>query len=292
MNLTSPSQVRALLAELDIRPRREWGQNFLIDANIREIILDIAEVEPADVVLEIGPGLGVLTEGLLARAGRTIAVEKDSRLCGYLRSRFGAAGRLDLRETDFLDLDADELLAGGVTKVVANLPYSVGSRILVNLLEARQPPRRIVVTVQLEVAQRLVSGPGEPGRGVLSVWAQRAHRVRIRKKISATCFYPRPEVESAIVELAQDEAAADATVDRRAFFALTKACFGFRRKQLATILAQGRAPVRLSAAAAARALAAADIEARARPEDLGVAQWCALTRELAAPGGGAGGSRP
>ena len=155
MKLTKPSDVRALLAAMDFHPSRVLGQNFLIDANILNILLDAAALAPTDAVLEVGPGLGVLTEGLIERAGRVVAVEKDSRLFEWLQNNYTASPKITLIHSDILDVELAPLLAGGVNKCVANLPYAVASRFLVELMGAERAPERIVVTVQLEVAERL-----------------------------------------------------------------------------------------------------------------------------------------
>jgi len=191
MNLTSPSQVRAFLAEIGFTPSRRLGQNFLIDRNVLEIIVGTAELGSTDQVLEVGPGLGVVTEELVRRAGRVIAVEKDRRLFGYLEGKFKGVPTLSLVNADMLDIDTDELPGWDGRKVVSNLPYSVGSRILVNLMSATASPERIVVTVQLEVAQRLVAPPGNKQYGVLSVWAQAGYDVRLVRKVSPGCFWPK-----------------------------------------------------------------------------------------------------
>ena len=122
MNLTAPSEVKALLAELDFRPSKALGQNFLIDANILKILLTTADLHPDDAVIEIGPGLGVLTEWLTRRSGKVVAIEKDKQLAAYLKEHFQKTPNLELIEADALDVDLDKYLAAGFNKVVANLP--------------------------------------------------------------------------------------------------------------------------------------------------------------------------
>jgi 16S rRNA (adenine1518-N6/adenine1519-N6)-dimethyltransferase len=155
-NLTHPSEVRALLAELDFHPSRVLGQNFLIDLNILHILLAGAELEPSDAVVEVGPGLGVLTAALLDRVATVVAVEKDNRLAPYLRQRFAGEPRLTLIHADILDCDLAALFPGPGGKLVANLPYAIAARLLVDLSALpRTPPARIVATIQREVADRL-----------------------------------------------------------------------------------------------------------------------------------------
>ncbi|MFC1452899.1 16S rRNA (adenine(1518)-N(6)/adenine(1519)-N(6))-dimethyltransferase RsmA [Verrucomicrobiota bacterium] len=280
MSLTSPVEVRRLLHGLSIRPSKALGQNFLVDENILRIFLDAAEIAPDDEVLEIGPGLGVLTERLVSLARHVIAVEKDRRLFDFLVSRMGSCGNLTLVHGDVLDLDADALLgAAPATRVVTgNLPYRVGTRILVDMVHAPAPPARITVTVQQEVAERLAALPGSGSHGLLSVWVQLTHRVRIVKTVAKGCFWPRPEVASAIVSLSGLDAVELDGEDRAFFYALTKLGFAHRRKQLATVLKSAPGFDARALARVPEALESTGLDARSRPEDLPVSAWCALVR--------------
>lgn len=273
MKLTKPSDVRALLATMDFHPSRVLGQNFLIDANILNILLDAAELVHRDVVLEVGPGLGVLTEGLLNRAGRVIAVEKDGRLFQWLEKRFIDFPSLGILHSDILDVDLSALLTQGVNKCVANLPYAVASRFLVELLGASKPPERIVVTVQLEVAERFAAMPGTHDFGLISVLAQLDYAVSIHKRISPTCFWPPPEVTSAILLLKRRVTPLVAVSDRTALLQLLKLCFSKRRKQLGTIL-------RGSYDDAEKVLAELHLVTSARPENLAPEEWARLSTAL------------
>lgn len=278
VNLTHPSEVRELLSQLGLRPRRALGQNFLIDANILRILLRTAELHRDEQVLEVGPGLGVLTEWLVRYAGRVAAVEKDPVLFGFLQQHFAGAPNLELIHADILDVDLAALLAGGITKVVANLPYSIGSRFLVELFQSATPPARIVVTVQREVAERLAAAPGTAAYGLLGILAQTAYAVKIVKDISPTCFLPPPEVRSAIVALDRlPYDREDRPKNRAAFLTLLQGAFSRRRKQLAPLLK-----------ARAGLLPRLGIEPRARPEDLSPEQWVRLSNELI-PNPGEGG---
>jgi 16S rRNA (adenine1518-N6/adenine1519-N6)-dimethyltransferase len=266
MNPTRPSEVRALLERMGFKPSRALGQNFLIDANILRIMLDAAELTPRDTALEIGPGLGVLTAPLLKRAGRVIAIEKDVRLHAHLARTLLPAPSLTLLHADALDCDLPGLLAGGVNKVVANLPYSVGTRILIEFCHAAARPERMVVTVQREVAERLTAEPGTRDYGVLSVFAQTDYAVSIRKRVPRGCFFPAPQVESAIVVLARRPRPAPIR-DDAAFRALVKRCFEHRRKQLGALLR------------ARDALTRAGIDPTRRPETLSLVEWIRLANE-------------
>lgn len=286
MNLTSPSQVRVLLESLEVRPSSSLGQCFLIDANIRDFIVTESGVGADDAVLEIGPGLGVLTELLARRAGRVIAVEKDVRLASHLRERFAGVASVSIRQADFLELDLGFIAAEGITALVSNLPYSVGSRMLMEMFALAVPPASITVTVQAEVAERLAAGAGEAERGLLGVWAQQSYRVAIRKTVSAACFCPRPKVQSAIVHLARRGEVERHLRSPRLFRALTKGAFAFRRKQMGTILTRLAGGFGLDPGEALTALAGTGIEARTRPETLETSDWVGLADRLAERGAG------
>jgi len=281
MNLTSPSQVRALLAGFGFQPSRLLGQNFLIDRNILDILIKTVELDSRDHVLEIGPGLGVVTERLLDCAGRVTAVEKDKRLYRFLQENFQERKNFELINADMLDVSADELASAGVNKVVSNLPYSVGSRILVDMIMARVSPGRMVVTVQLEVAQRLVAPPGGKEYGVLSVWAQSGYDLEIVKKVSPGCFWPKPEVTSAIVSLKKHDRFPMGPGQKKLFFAITKQVFAHRRKQLASSLGKVDGLEEMNQERAVALLGEIGVDSRARPENLGVAEWCKLVKALA-----------
>ena len=280
VNLTSPTQVRALLEARGLRASQSLGQNFLVDANVRDIIVDASGVSERDVVVEIGPGLGVITELLVQRAGKVIAIEKDAGLYAWLKESIGAVANLELIHADALDVAADRMPAWGVTRLVSNLPYSVGSRILMDVFALPNPPASITVTVQLEVAERLRAPADHPERGLLSVWAQRRYDVRLIRTISPTCFAPRPKVVSALVGL--ERRAASGLSGGGAFFHdLTRACFGYRRKQMATILMRVAGDLGVNGQAAVKVLEGLQIDPRRRPETFDVDTWEQIAERLA-----------
>lgn len=281
MNLTAPSEVKALLAQLDFRPSKVLGQNFLIDSNILKILLTTADLRPDDGVIEIGPGLGVLTEGLTRGAGKVVAIEKDRRLAAYLKERFQKTPNLELIETDALEVDLDKYLAAGCNKVAANLPYSVASRLLVNLAEAPHRPEQIVVTIQNEVADRITAKAGADDYGLLSVLLQLRYEISVRKEVSPSCFYPPPEVKSAIVNMVL-RAPAEEPQNYEGFKSLLKLCFSKRRKQILGIL---RKPYPKSEAA----LAQLKMDPQSRSETLTPQQWVRLSNALCCKAGGPGG---
>lgn len=277
--LTRPREVRAWIESREFSPSKVLGQNFLIDENILGIMVDQTGPEPDDGILEIGPGLGILTAPLLEKAGRVVAIEKDKRLASHLAGVFSGRKNLALITADALDVDLIELKREHrLNKLAANLPYSVGSRLLVECFLLEKGFDRLVVTVQLEVGERLAAPVDSTEYGLLSIWAQLNHSVRVVKRVSPSCFHPRPRVTSAIVRL-------DRTHDRRnrlknpeKLDALLRHAFSRRRKQIGTILdgfTGGGA-----AESARSALEATGIEARRRPETISVEEWIALADKL------------
>ena len=242
MNLTSPSQVKAWCIEHDFHPNRTMGQNFLIDHNALVSIVDAgleksaAEEGQVPRVLEIGPGLGVLTEELLARGAEVVAVEKDPVLAARLKESLGNPERLTVVAGDALDWIAkEESAAEKFDCMVSNLPYQAGTRILLELVLARQIPV-MTVLVQTEVAERLAAKEGSKTRGLAGVWAQLDYDVEIVRKVAASCFWPRPEVGSTVVRLVQHNRNCTFTPEERDLFRrLTKTAFSHRRKQLGSI---------------------------------------------------------
>jgi 16S rRNA (adenine1518-N6/adenine1519-N6)-dimethyltransferase len=268
VDLTKPSQVKALLADLDFRPSRLAGQNFLIDRNILEITLDAAGAANGDFVLEVGPGIGVLTQGLLDRGARVHAVELDRMLAGYLRRRFASREGLTIEQADIVKVDLAERLSRGINKVVANLPYSVGSRFLVDLTAADPGLSCIVVMLQQEVARRILAEPGTKAYGLLGAWIRMTHAARLVKTVQPTCFYPRPRVTSALLRLQRLNPPPVPLEDPDHGLRLLHQAFSQRRKQLGTILASS--PV----------LEELGIDPRTRPEQVPPLQWAALSNAL------------
>ena len=282
MKLTSPSSVRTVLAELDVHPSKALGQNFLIDQNILDIIVASASIGPGDSVLEIGAGLGVLTERLVQLADRVMAVELDKRLLSYVSDRLSSVGNLELVHGDARDLDYDQIVESGFRKVVANLPYSVGSRVLMDIAMTRKPVDHVVVTVQLEVAKRIIAQEGTGDYGLLSVWTQLMYDVALRKTVVGTCFWPCPSVDSAVVVMRRKPGTDMSCGDRDLFCRLTKYAFSQRRKQLKTILRNAPPGLRVTPGEAEALLDRMGVDSKVRPSDLSVEQWCELTNMLTA----------
>jgi 16S rRNA (adenine1518-N6/adenine1519-N6)-dimethyltransferase len=280
LQLTSPAVVRDLLAGMDFHPSKVLGQNFLIDANILDILLDHADICQDDQVLEIGPGLGVVTDQLLRRVARVVAIEKDSRLAALLAERWGEVDNFELIHSDALDCNIESILASGINKVVSNLPYSAGSRLLIDIASADVMPEKIVVTLQDEVAQRLAAAPGTKKYGLLSVRVQISYDVKVVKKVSNNCFWPAPKVESSIIEMTRCK---DYGLDAdkvKLFRRLLKVCFAHRRKQMQGILVKQVPDSGLSQQSSGELLASLGISPQARPGDISVAGWVSLANVL------------
>ena len=279
MNRTSPSDVRAWCLARGFHPNKTLGQNFLIDRNILEAILGETGAGAGSRVLEVGPGLGVLTEGLLLRGARVTALEKDPALAAWLRESLCKAfpGALALLEGDALEADWGALLAQGFDAFASNLPYSVGTRILMELLRHADAPARLVMLVQREVADRLAAPPGSPARGTASVWAQLDYDVRVARLVKPACFWPPPEVTSAVVTMTRHGRSTLGPVGKAFLRALVKQAFTQRRKQLGTVLRNSPEPFR------ALDPAAAGIDPTRRAETLALAEWEALAAQRKEP---------
>lgn len=270
------SEMRQWLDERGIRLTKSLGQNFLHDAHQLERIVRAAALQPVDNVLEIGPGLGPLTERLLTGAGHVLAVEKDERLVEVLRLRFVNEPRLQLVHDDALEW----LRRGGrdwhAWKLVSNLPYSVASPILVELAEAAACPERLVVTLQMEVARRLIAGTDADDYGVLSLLVQLRYRPGELFRIPPGCFFPEPDVDSACVTLVRRDQELLKENERKVFKRLVKQAFSQRRKMMLKLLKQNWPAERLAAA-----FAALGLDEKIRAEKVSLEQFVELTRLLA-----------
>jgi 16S rRNA (adenine1518-N6/adenine1519-N6)-dimethyltransferase len=285
--LVDPAGVRDILRAARLRARHELSQNFLTDVAVLEGILDEASPEPGGRVLEIGPGLGILTGGLLAGGAALTAVELDRGLVGWLRRRFGpeldrsaetpgAPGSLRLIEGDILDQDLATLIESPFD-VVANLPYHITSPVLHRVLSLARPPRRLVLMVQREVAERIAAPPG--GLSYLSVFVQYHARARIAFLVPRGSFEPEPAVESAVLVL-EPRVGWPGRLDaegEEALWRLVMAAFRERRKMLHNVLAR-QLPMEVTRLRAA--LDATGIDPDRRPQTVSVDEWLALLAVL------------
>ena len=273
-----PAEVRATLRAAGLRARHALSQNFLADPDVLERILGEAAPSPDGPVLEIGPGLGLLTGGLLAAGAPVPAVELDRGLVGFLRERFADAiddGRLTLIEGDALDQDLVRLVPAPYD-VVANLPYHITSPILHALLGAQPRPRRLVLMVQREVAERIAAPPGK--MSYLSDFVQYHARVRVAFPVPPDAFEPEPAVESAVivVEPYEDDDRLDEAAEDQ-LWRLVQAAFRERRKMLHNVLSR---QLPIDAGQVDAALAAAGIAPDRRPQTVAVGEWIALLEAI------------
>jgi 16S rRNA (adenine1518-N6/adenine1519-N6)-dimethyltransferase len=238
-------------------------------------IVAAAQLMPGDVVLEVGPGLGHLTRLLAQQAGHVIAVELDERLMPILRDRLADVGNVELVQGDILKLPLDSLPLPPDYKVVANLPFYITSAVLQHFLAGELPPARMVITIQHEVAQRIVAQPG--AMSLLAVSVQFYGQPRVVARIKAGAFYPKPKVDAAVVRIDRHTVPPTDIRDMDAFFGVVKAGFAQRRKQLRNSLAAGLCR---SEAQVVAALEAAGIDPRRRPETLSLQEWGAIARRL------------
>ncbi|MBL8055499.1 MAG: ribosomal RNA small subunit methyltransferase A [Anaerolineales bacterium] len=272
-----PLAVPQLLRRFDLRPKKSLGQNFLVDEAALAKVAAAAGLTAQDSVLEIGPGLGSLTRHLAEAAGRVVAVELDQGLLPALRFVLEPYTNVTILPGDILQLDPAALGLGPAYKVAANIPYYITSAVIRHLLEASVRPAVIVLTVQREVAERICAEPGE--MSLLAVSVQVYSRPQIAARVPAGAFYPRPEVDSAVVRLEVRPEPAVAGVDMDQFFRVVKAGFSQKRKQLRNALAGG---LQLPPAAVEAALAPAGVDPQRRAETLSLAEWGVVARALPA----------
>jgi len=278
--LLTPADVRALADRLGLRPTKRRGQNFVIDPNTVRRIVRAADVTAADVVLEVGPGLGSLTLGLAEVARHVTAIEVDHGLAGALPSTLAtraptAAERVQVLEADALRLD--DVPGPPPTALVANLPYNVAVPILLHLLEALPSLRTGLVMVQAEVADRLAAPPGSRTYGVPSAKASWYAEVRPAGRVSRSVFWPAPNVDSGLVALRRREPPPCAA-SRADVFAVVDAAFAQRRKVLRSALA----PLAGSAEVAEQVLVAAGVPPRQRGESVDIAGFARIADQLRA----------
>lgn len=269
----------ALLRRSGLRARKNLGQHFLIDEEVLEFILATSELDKTDIVVEIGSGLGVLTEELCRRAGRVITVELDDRLAESLNRRLSEYHNLTIINRDILKIPPPELFteAGIILstgyKVVANLPYYITSPVLRHFLESELIPEMMVVMVQKEVAEEIAALPGK--MSLLSLGIQLYGQPEIVRNVSAECFYPEPAVDSALVKIVPHEISPVGITDTETFFLFVKAGFSAARKQLANSLSNG---LGVSKSEVQELLDNAGISPGRRAETLSLEEWAHLWR--------------
>jgi len=277
------SEIPLVLQQIGVSPVKKLGQNFLHDQNLARAIVESAEIAPQDYVVEIGPGLGALTEVILEKGARVLALEKDTRLAKFLHERLRHP-RLELRNADALEFDVRSLYGEPRVKLIGNLPYNISSPLLAKFVADPSPISLWLFTLQKEVAARLCATPGTHDYGALTVRMQLHHRVELLRTIPPTVFIPQPEVASALVRLSPRDPLELPARDDELLMKLIRRGFSQRRKQLQKVIG-ARVPDW------ERTAAKLGFDAKARAEELTLTQWIALANAIApAPDGPTPGS--
>ena len=271
--------IRKELSDYGLTPRKRWGQHFLADRNILNKIIRTAEITNEDGVLEVGPGLGEMTLALARQAKRVIAVEIDPKLAEILEKKVSITPNVAIIRKDILKVDFQELFRTMTSpiKVVANLPYQISTPLLFRFIESRKFFSALTLTLQKEVAERMVAPPGGKAYGPLSVLVQSVADISICFIIKRSAFFPPPEVESAVIHLSWKERSMIAPEQEDWFRAVVKGCLGYRRKTLANALKHSDLllPENLE-----KRLEEMGIDPRRRPETLSVQEFVALASVL------------
>jgi 16S rRNA (adenine1518-N6/adenine1519-N6)-dimethyltransferase len=274
IDLTNIHVLRDLLYAHNMRPNKSFGQNFLVDRAVLERIVEAAELEPSEQVLEVGAGTGVLTRELARVARRVVAVELEQDMLTLLEKTTRGYSNVEIIARNLLYLDPREVFGQERYKLVANLPYYITAPTFRHFLESTNPPRALVVMVQYEVAQRIVAAPGD--LSLMGVSIQFYGQPRIIARVPARSFYPAPKVDSAILRVDVYEQAPLTPEERNSFFRVVQAGFSERRKQVHNSLAHG---LHRKDEVIREWLAAAGIEANRRAETLSIEEWLRLWHE-------------
>jgi 16S rRNA (adenine1518-N6/adenine1519-N6)-dimethyltransferase len=272
-------QIQAILAEADATPRRRFGQNFMIDGNLVRLVAEAGQVNGGDLVIEVGPGTGTLTEELMATGANVLAVEIDKALAEMLRGRFGSAGNFSLIVGDALagkhELNGELLAAigeakkiGRTVRLVANLPYNIASPLIIELLIAGVD--LLAFTVQKEVADRLRAGPGSKEYGTLSIVVQLLSRVEVIRTLPPQAFWPMPKISSSLVRLTREDRLGDRAGE---FGKFVRGIFSARRKTLRNAMA-------LAGMDSEKILERLGIDPQSRPEELTTQDYLRLFENL------------
>ncbi|MFW6378101.1 MAG: 16S rRNA (adenine(1518)-N(6)/adenine(1519)-N(6))-dimethyltransferase RsmA [Bacillota bacterium] len=283
----SPTGLKSLLKKHDLYAKKSFGQNFLVDGNILDIIIESADLEKTDNVIEVGPGLGALTVRILEEIpdGQLLAVEKDRELCAILKSELSEYANFSLVEADILEYNLEELLRTNEFKdldykLMANLPYNITSPLIRLFLERATRPAKMVLMVQREVAERIVAEPGGKDYGTLSIAVQYYARAEIEHYISSEVFIPQPRVESAIITLDLKKPYPERADNEDIFFKVVRAIFQQRRKIIRNSLSKA-AQVDFPRDIVDEALASAGIDPKIRGEKLSIKRIIKLSNKLA-----------
>ncbi|MCH5338354.1 MAG: 16S rRNA (adenine(1518)-N(6)/adenine(1519)-N(6))-dimethyltransferase RsmA [Acetatifactor sp.] len=282
-NLGIPQNTIEILQKYNFRMQKKYGQNFLIDTGVLNRIVDAAEITGEDCVLEIGPGIGTMTQYLAERAGAVVAVEIDKNLIPILEDTLSEYENITLINEDILKVDINKIVeeknGGRPVKVVANLPYYITTPIIMGLFESHVPLESITVMVQKEVADRMQVGPGTKDYGALSLAVQYYARPEMVANVPPNCFIPRPNVGSAVIRLIRYEEPPVQVADEARLFALIRAAFNQRRKTLVNALSNAL-ELGITKEQAAEALEGMALSSTIRGEALTLEQFALLAEKL------------
>jgi 16S rRNA (adenine1518-N6/adenine1519-N6)-dimethyltransferase len=266
------SSVRKMLVQYDIHPRKRLGQSFLEDLNMIQKIVALAEPAEDETIVEIGAGLGFMTEELAKRAGRVIAIEVDPRLAAILRERFTGQNRVEVVQMDVLKYDFSSACPEGRIKVVGNIPYHISSPILFRLLDFRRSISSMILMFQKELADRIAAPPGTKKYGIPSVIVAKYTRAVSEMTVPPTCFYPVPDVVSSVLRITVRQ---ETNLPDEALFAkIVRAAFAQRRKTLWNNLRQAGLPEEM----VDRVFVRSGIDRTRRAESLSVEEFSLLTK--------------
>ncbi|MBQ4537277.1 MAG: 16S rRNA (adenine(1518)-N(6)/adenine(1519)-N(6))-dimethyltransferase RsmA [Lachnospiraceae bacterium] len=282
-NLGIPQNTIQVLQKYNFNFQKKFGQNFLIDTSVLERIMDAADITKEDCVLEIGPGIGTMTQYLAERAGEVVAVEIDKALIPILEDTLSAYDNVTVINADILKLDIAQIVeeknGGKPIKVVANLPYYITTPIIMGLFESHVPLKSITIMVQKEVADRMQVGPGTKDYGALSLAVQYYAKPEIVANVPPNCFIPRPNVGSAVIRLTRYEEPPVQVKDEKLMFALIRASFNQRRKTLTNGLGNASG-LKVTKEQAAEALERMGLSPTVRGETLTLEQFAELSNLL------------
>jgi 16S rRNA (adenine1518-N6/adenine1519-N6)-dimethyltransferase len=271
--------IKRELSEYALTPRKRWGQHFLVDRNILNKVVRAAELEKGDVILEIGPGMGEMTLALAHQVKKVIAVEIDRKLVRILRNKTAGFSNIVVVEGDILKISFEELYgqAHQQLKVVANLPYQISTPLLFRITESKHLFSTLTLTLQREVAERMIASPGGKDYGPLSVFTQSVSDLSIQFYIKPSAFFPPPKVESAVVHMVWKESPLVRQEEEGWFKKIVKGCFGYRRKRLVNALrhADLLLPEDLE-----KRIEKIGIDTRRRPETLTIQEFVRLANVL------------
>jgi 16S rRNA (adenine1518-N6/adenine1519-N6)-dimethyltransferase len=263
------SEIQRVLGELQTAPTRSLGQNFLYDQNLARWTVSLLDIQPGDHIVEIGPGLGALTEFIAEQCTRLTLIEKDSRLIPHLRKKF-ESGTTRVFHADALEFDLRELWGQGPVKIIGNLPYYISTPLIAKYSSALSPSSILALTLQLELAQRLGAAHDTRDYGAMTLCTGRRWNIRLERKLPASVFFPKPKVDSAVITMRRKPREKIRALDENMFDSLVRRGFSERRKQLRNLLPEFKTDWE-------KITAALGVPPTVRAEQLTPAQWESLT---------------